>query len=203
MEHGSLHHLCFHVLGGMSRECNRFFSHTAERLANRRKEPKIKISAWIKTRLNLALILSMLLCLRGTRTPSNIDNISEIDLCDIVAESNVEWITCGFIPCRDLEGNSPFQISVLCYFMLINMYGYIFIWSLFRYFLSLYPVIRCYGTYFSCTELSVHLLYFGSILSFSEQERTEKKKKNALLNHLMNLTTRMIKIKLQTKFKII
>ena len=90
MEHGSLHHLCFHVLGGMSRECNRFFSHTAERLANRRKEPKIKISAWIKTRLNLALILSMLLCLRGTRTPSNIDNISEIDLCDIVPESNVE-----------------------------------------------------------------------------------------------------------------
>ena len=37
-----------------------------------------------------------------------------------------------------------------CYFMIINMYGYIFIRSLFRYFLCLYPVIRCYGTYFSC-----------------------------------------------------
>ena len=34
--------------------------------------------------------------------------------------------------------------------MIINMYGYIFIRSLFRYFLCLYPVIRCYGTYFSC-----------------------------------------------------
>ena len=74
----------------MSRECSHFFSHTAERLAKRRKEPKSKISAWIKTRLNFALIGSILLCLRGTRTPSNVDNISKINLCDIVAESNIE-----------------------------------------------------------------------------------------------------------------
>ena len=51
----------------------------------------------------------MLLCLRGTRTPSYVDNIREIDLCAIVAESNIEWITYRFIP---------------CYFMIINMYGY-------------------------------------------------------------------------------
>ena len=55
--------------GLMSRECSRFFSHTAERLASRRKEPKSKISAWIKARLNFALIRSMLLCLQGIRTP--------------------------------------------------------------------------------------------------------------------------------------
>ena len=63
------HHLCF---GGISRECSRFFSQTAERLANRRKGPKCKTSAWI------------------TRTPSNVDNINEIDLCPIVTESNIE-----------------------------------------------------------------------------------------------------------------
>ena len=106
----------------------------AERLANRRKEPKSK-SAWIKTRPNFTLIRSMLLCLRGTKTPSNVDNISEIDLYAIVAESNIEQISYRFTP---------------CYFMIINMYGYIFIRSLFRYFLCLYPAIRCYGTYFSC-----------------------------------------------------
>ena len=61
----------------------------AERLANRRKELKSK-SAWIKARPNFTLIRSTLLCLRGTRTPSNVDNISEIDLCAIVAESNIE-----------------------------------------------------------------------------------------------------------------
>ena len=73
----------------MSRECSHFFLHTAECLANRRKEPKSKISAWIKATLNFALIGSMLLCLHGTRTPSNVDNISEIDLCAIVDETNI------------------------------------------------------------------------------------------------------------------
>ena len=90
MEHKSFTSLVFSCFGGINKECSRFFSHTAERLANRRKEPKSKISAWIKARLNFALIRSMLLCLRGTRTPSNVDNISEIDLCAIVAESNIE-----------------------------------------------------------------------------------------------------------------
>ena len=92
----------------MSRECSRFFSHIAERLADRKKEPKSKTSAWIKARLNFALTRSMLLCLRGTRASSNVDNISEIDVRATVAESNIELINCRFIP---------------CYFMIINMYG--------------------------------------------------------------------------------
>ena len=89
VEHGSFTPLVLSCFGEISREYGRFFSHTAERLANRRKEPKSKISALIKTRLNFALIRSMVLCLRATRTPSNVDNISEIDLCAIVAESNI------------------------------------------------------------------------------------------------------------------
>ena len=40
---GSLTPFVLSCFGGMSRKCNRFFSHTAERLANRRKEPKSKI----------------------------------------------------------------------------------------------------------------------------------------------------------------
>ena len=135
VEHKSFISLVFSCFRGINRECSRFFSHTTERLANRRKEPKSKISAWIKARLNFALIRSMLLCLHGTKIPSNVDNISEIDLCAIVAKRNIEWITYRFIP---------------YYFMIINMYGYIFIWSLFRYFLCLCPVIRCYETNFSC-----------------------------------------------------
>ena len=72
-------------------DCSRFFLHTAERLANRIKEPKIMISAWMKSRLNFALIRNMLLCLYGRRTSSNVDNISEIDLCcAIIAESYIE-----------------------------------------------------------------------------------------------------------------
>ena len=90
VEHGSFTPLVFSCFGRMSRECSRFFSHTAESLANRRKEPKSKISAWIKATLNFPLIRSVLLCLQVTRTGSNIDNINEIDLCAIVAESNIE-----------------------------------------------------------------------------------------------------------------
>ena len=90
MEHGSFTPPVFSRFEGMSRECSCFLSHTPEHLANRRKEPKSKVSAWIKARLNFVLIRSMLLCLHGTRTPSNVDNISEIDLCAIVAESNIE-----------------------------------------------------------------------------------------------------------------
>ena len=65
-----------------------FFS--TEPLASRRKEPKSKTSAWIKARLNFALIRSVLLCLRGTRTLSNVDNIIETDLFPIIAESVIE-----------------------------------------------------------------------------------------------------------------
>ena len=90
MEHGSFTPLVFSCFGRISGECSRFFSHTAERFANRRKEPKSTISAWIKARLNFALIRSMLLCLRGTRTTSNVDIISEIDLQAIGAESDIE-----------------------------------------------------------------------------------------------------------------
>ena len=88
--HGLFTPLVFSCFGGISRECSRFFPHTAERLANRRKEPKSKITARIKARMNFALIRSMLLCLRGTRAPLNVDNISEIDLCAIAAESNIK-----------------------------------------------------------------------------------------------------------------
>ena len=66
---------------------------SVEHLANRREEPKSKVSAWIKARLNFVLVWSMLLCLQGSRTPPNVDNISEINLraeINIVAQGNIE-----------------------------------------------------------------------------------------------------------------
>ena len=46
VEHRLFTPLVFSCFGELSRECSCFFSHTAERLANRRKEPKSKISAY-------------------------------------------------------------------------------------------------------------------------------------------------------------
>ena len=45
VEHGSTTSLVFLCWNEMNRECRRFFSHTAERLVNRRKRLKSKISA--------------------------------------------------------------------------------------------------------------------------------------------------------------
>ena len=90
VEHRSFIPLPFSCFGGVSSECSRFFSHAAERFPNRRKEPKNKIRTWKKARLNFALIRGMLLCLRGTRISLNVNNIIEINLCVIVADSNIE-----------------------------------------------------------------------------------------------------------------
>ena len=46
VEHRLFTPLVFSCFGELSWECSCFFSHTAERLANRRKEPKSKISAY-------------------------------------------------------------------------------------------------------------------------------------------------------------
>ena len=68
MKHGSgtwiFHTTCFFKF---CRECSLFLWLTAENLTNWRKEPKSKISAWIKARLNVALIPSMLLCCMGNK----------------------------------------------------------------------------------------------------------------------------------------
>ena len=50
--------LCLHILEERAGDAAVSFPHTAESLANRRKEPKSKSSAWIKARLNFALIRS-------------------------------------------------------------------------------------------------------------------------------------------------
>ena len=90
VKRGSFTPLVFSCFGRMIRKCSHLFSHTAERLVNRRTETKSNISAWIKGRLDFALIESMLLCLWGTRVPSNVDNISETYLYGLIAEGNVE-----------------------------------------------------------------------------------------------------------------
>ena len=77
VEQGSFTPLVFSCYGVMSRECSRFYSNAAEQIANKRKTNKSLVSAWIKTRLNFALLRSCLLCIRGTRTTTNLESISD------------------------------------------------------------------------------------------------------------------------------
>ena len=49
------------------RECGRFYSKLAERIAEKRKQLYIIISSWIKRKLMFSLLRSPGLCLRGSR----------------------------------------------------------------------------------------------------------------------------------------
>ena len=91
VEHGSFTPLVFSCFGGMSRECSRFFSHASEHLAEKRNLSKSSVSAFVKARLNFALLRSCLLCIRGSRTSSKIDQLNETDLSLLVHESKIEY----------------------------------------------------------------------------------------------------------------
>ena len=91
VEHGSFTPLVFSCFGGMSRECSRFFSHASEHLAEKRKLNKSFVSAFVKARLNFALLRSCLLCIRGSRTSSRIDHLNETDLNLLIHESKIEY----------------------------------------------------------------------------------------------------------------
>ena len=68
----------FSCFGGLSRECNGFFSHAAEQIATKRKILKHLVVSWMKSRLNFALLRSCLLCIRGTRTTTNFNAINGV-----------------------------------------------------------------------------------------------------------------------------
>lgn len=88
VEHGSFTPLVFSCFGGMSRECSRFFSHAAELLAEKRGEKKSEVSAWIKTRLNFALVKSCLLCIRGRRSSFTSEKLENTDIHTVMFNSN-------------------------------------------------------------------------------------------------------------------
>ena len=91
VDHGSFTPLVFSCFGGMSRECSRYYSQAAERIADKRKLPKSIISNWIKTRLNFALLRSCLLCVHGTKSrKNNLSPIAEIDIKVATIEANLK-----------------------------------------------------------------------------------------------------------------
>ena len=81
VEQGSFTPLVFSCIGGMSKECEKFFSHAAERIAEKRKVTKSLVVRTLKLKLNFSLIKSCLLCIRGTRTmKAGVTPLSELDM---------------------------------------------------------------------------------------------------------------------------
>ena len=58
----------FTSTGGMGLECLRFHSRLAELIANKKGEHYSRTLSWIRARTSFALLISALICLRGSRT---------------------------------------------------------------------------------------------------------------------------------------
>ena len=84
VEQGAFTPLVFTTTGGMTDECKRYHSRLAELLSTKKAEDYSSTMSWIRAKVSFALLRSVLLCLRGSRStrraPLNItDNDFEID----------------------------------------------------------------------------------------------------------------------------
>ena len=68
IEHGSFTPLVFSIFGGMSPECNRFYSRLSLLLSEKRNENQSLTTSWVRCRISFSLLRSALLCMRGSRT---------------------------------------------------------------------------------------------------------------------------------------
>ena len=83
--HGTFTPLVFTTTGGMGKECLRYHSRLAERIAIKKGEQYAKTMSWIRSRISFALLRSALICLRGSRARRRIQR--DIKNADIDIET--------------------------------------------------------------------------------------------------------------------
>lgn len=90
VDQGSFTPLVFTTSGGMGPKARCFYSRLADRMAEKKHQPRSHIVAWMRCRLSFSLLRSALLCLRGTRysAPTATD-ISDLDYEVSVVESDI------------------------------------------------------------------------------------------------------------------
>ena len=69
IEHGTFTPLVMGTNGGMGKECSRFLTSLAQKLAEKQNEEYGIIISWIRTRLSFDISKSAILCVRGSRAP--------------------------------------------------------------------------------------------------------------------------------------
>ena len=67
IEHGSFSPLVFSALGGMARECRAVYKRLIQLLAEKRKEERSLVAAWVRRKISFALMKMIIVCVRGTR----------------------------------------------------------------------------------------------------------------------------------------
>jgi len=68
VDQGTFTPLVFSATGGMGNECKVFISRLSSLIAIKHDVDKSIVTNWLRTKLSFALIRSLLLCIRGSRT---------------------------------------------------------------------------------------------------------------------------------------
>ena len=72
VEQATLTPLVFTTTGGMAKECRRYYSRLAERLADKKGKEYATTKSWIRTKVSFEMLRSALLCPRGSRATRRI-----------------------------------------------------------------------------------------------------------------------------------
>ena len=68
IEHGSLTPLVFSAMGGMGRECQKFYSRLSQMIAEKKSTSLALTSAWVRRKITFAMMRTLHMCVRGSRT---------------------------------------------------------------------------------------------------------------------------------------
>ena len=109
VEHGSFSPLVFNMNGGMGNECHAFYSRLADLLGLKRHLSKSLVSSWLKTKINFALLRSMILCVRGSRTVKKMIDLAlnEVEIAEKISKQSMIALRfpriCPIYPPKNLK----------------------------------------------------------------------------------------------------
>ena len=91
VDQGSFCPLIFSVNGGTSNECSVFLKRLMNLIAKKRNEHISTITSFMRTKINFALLRSILLCIRGSRSLSdrNVEPLSNIAIDGALQEATI------------------------------------------------------------------------------------------------------------------
>ena len=82
VEHGSFTPLIMGTNGGMGKECDRFIKNLSDKLATKNNDGYSSVVSWVRTRLSFEILKSVILCVRGSKSPFYKPVITENDAID-------------------------------------------------------------------------------------------------------------------------
>ena len=90
IEHGTFTPLIFTCFGGMSRECQKFYSRLSEIISDKRELSQSLVTNWVRTKISFSIVRSLVICVRGSRSHRLKTTVAETDIKLAAIKSNIE-----------------------------------------------------------------------------------------------------------------